>query len=524
MAELFHAERASDGRPVAIKVLLPQYARDPELVRMLADEARLQASLSHPNLVRVLDQGRVGRKAYIALELVDGASLRELLRAGKLPRPIAIAVACDVLRALVAVHAAGVVHRDVTPENVLISRAGEVKLGDFGIARSARAVGRTRTGVIKGKLAYLAPEQARGAVVGAPSDVFAAGLVLFEAVSGQQLLIADTEPELLRLAEAPVVRTCGSPDIDDVLRAMLAHEADARPTDLRVVIAQLEALGADRRGLNELVERARLHIGDDADLDDARPRTVRVVAPRRARRRFVPVAIASASVAAVISWLALRDGADPEVPRPRTAEAPRDATFEVAARLDIGGADDATPSDPPNDATPSRADMDARAARQSEADARGRGSATVAVDAGRPQVIAAADAAIGSAPADAGPPRGAGVDVHAAVAEVRATYRARGILDEDLPAESRTSLATAEANGDAATVARVRDAIAALRVDDTFVKRKLERLGAAMRSRGRPSKELEKLTSAALEELLDGRYEACNRHLNEIARGLGHSQ
>src|SRR5690349_17535774 len=164
MAEIFEA-RGPDGQRVVLKVLLPQHARDPEFVRMLEDEARVHTVLAHPNLVRVLGHGVDAEQPWLALEHVDGPSLADLgaalRRAGRrMPPGVAVYVAGELLRALEYVHDArdasgrplAIVHRDVTPQNVLLDRGGRVRLGDFGIARSTVRDGRTRTGVIKGKL------------------------------------------------------------------------------------------------------------------------------------------------------------------------------------------------------------------------------------------------------------------------------------------------------------------------------------------------------------------------------------
>src|SRR5262249_21151711 len=160
---------------------------------MFIDEAKLAAQLRHPNIVATHEVDRHEGNYYIAMEYVEGASLRTLLRAHRAageppPLPVALAIIDALLAALAYAHTAtdmrgkklGIVHRDVTPGNVLIGTTGEVKLADFGVARSAAKVAVTQTGVIKGTLAYMSPEQAAGQTVDARSDVFSVGAVLYE--------------------------------------------------------------------------------------------------------------------------------------------------------------------------------------------------------------------------------------------------------------------------------------------------------------------------------------------------------
>jgi hypothetical protein len=201
MAEVFLARKQGLGgfeRRVAIKRPLPYAADDPGFVAMFIEEAKLAAQLHHPNIVGTFEVDRVDGTTYIAMEYVEGATLRVLLRAARaraeaVPRPIVHALIDALLAALAHAHAAvdaqgrqlNIVHRDVTPGNLLVSLSGEVKLADFGVARSASRLSVTQTGVIKGTIAYMAPEQAMGAPVDARTDLFGAGAVLFDCLVGQ---------------------------------------------------------------------------------------------------------------------------------------------------------------------------------------------------------------------------------------------------------------------------------------------------------------------------------------------------
>lgn len=180
-------------RPVAIKIMDPQFASDPEFVRRFEFEARAVARLSHPGLVAVYDHGRDRDHAFLVMELVEGGTLRELLRErGPMPPHAAAAVMQPVLDALAVAHRAGLVHRDVKPENVLISDRGEVKIADFGLVRAVAAATTTSNSVILGTAAYLSPEQVTVGSADSRSDVYSAGVLLFEVLTGRTPFLADT--------------------------------------------------------------------------------------------------------------------------------------------------------------------------------------------------------------------------------------------------------------------------------------------------------------------------------------------
>ncbi|HVK73265.1 MAG TPA: serine/threonine-protein kinase, partial [Kofleriaceae bacterium] len=175
-------------KPVAIKRLLPELARDQEFVERLVAEAKLLVGLSHTNVISVLDLVRDGDDVFLVMEFVDGPSLRELLTArkqagtGPMPLPLATYVAQAACAGLAYAHgrpAGAIIHADISPSNVLLTSAGEVKLADFGIARPAGT-----GGAVEGKWAYMSPEQARGDGLDARSDEFALGVVLYELITG----------------------------------------------------------------------------------------------------------------------------------------------------------------------------------------------------------------------------------------------------------------------------------------------------------------------------------------------------
>ncbi|WP_051048030.1 Stk1 family PASTA domain-containing Ser/Thr kinase [Rhodococcus sp. AW25M09] len=180
-------------RPVAVKIMDPKFAEDPQFVQRFEFEARAVARLSHPGLVAVYDHGRDGEHAFLVMELVEGGTLRELLRErGPMPPHAAVAVVRPVLEALAVAHRAGLVHRDIKPENILISDDGDVKIADFGLVRAIAASTVTSSSVILGTAAYLSPEQVTTGSASASSDVYGVGVVLFELLTGRTPFTGDT--------------------------------------------------------------------------------------------------------------------------------------------------------------------------------------------------------------------------------------------------------------------------------------------------------------------------------------------
>ena len=187
MAEVYLAHDQLLDRPVALKVLFPEFARDPSFVERFRREAQAAANLNHPNIVAIYDWGQEHGTYFIVMEYVEGRSLRDLIRAeGPLdPSQAADDRAPTSPPALAFAHRNGVVHRDVKPGNVLITTSGQVKVTDFGIARaSGTSDGLTQTGSVMGTATYFSPEQAQGLAVDGRSDVYSLGVVLYEMVTG----------------------------------------------------------------------------------------------------------------------------------------------------------------------------------------------------------------------------------------------------------------------------------------------------------------------------------------------------
>jgi TonB family protein len=258
MAEVWKARmRGVEGfqKTVAIKKILPYMTDNADFVAMFIDEAKLAAQLSHPNIIHIYDLGKIGSDFYIAMEYVEGKDLRSLLNAARqqslpLPLGLALLIGVRVASGLAYAHRKrdfegremALVHRDVSPQNVLISYDGDVKLCDFGIAKAVSKAGETQMGALKGKLQYMSPEQARGNMVDARSDLFSLGTVLFEMLTGQRLFEGDSEMSVLEAVRQVKVRPPRQvdPTIPQEVDDVVMHALAGRPQDRFQTAGELE--------------------------------------------------------------------------------------------------------------------------------------------------------------------------------------------------------------------------------------------------------------------------------------------
>jgi eukaryotic-like serine/threonine-protein kinase len=236
MASVYLARDTELDRPVAIKLLAENVAGDEGLRKRFVREARLAARLSNPNVVTVFDAGEDEGRPYIVMEYVEGETLAELLaRRRRLPATEARDLALQACRGLAHAHAAGLVHRDVKPQNLLLRGDGALKIADFGIARAVEGTALTQAGTVLGTAAYLSPEQALGEPVSAASDVYSLGAVLYELLTGRPPLQPESLAELAEKQQRPSITPVRelAPEVPVDLEALvmrcLARNPDYRP-------------------------------------------------------------------------------------------------------------------------------------------------------------------------------------------------------------------------------------------------------------------------------------------------------
>ena len=263
MAEVFSAMSTSIGgfqKLVALKRILPHLSTDAEFVSLFIDEAKLTVSLSHGSIVQVFDFGRIENNYFIAMELVDGKDMTQVLikqskQRRTVPLEVAFFIISETLRGLEYAHTRrgrdgrelGIVHRDVSPHNVLVSYDGEVKITDFGIAKARTKVSLTRPGVVLGKFAYMSPEQARGHEVDARSDVYSAGITLYETLTGRRLFYSEDPAQILAKVRNPKVPPPSRyndnipPHVDELVMTALAIDPNERFGSARAFSTALQS-------------------------------------------------------------------------------------------------------------------------------------------------------------------------------------------------------------------------------------------------------------------------------------------
>jgi serine/threonine protein kinase len=284
MAEVFRGVAESMRgfkKNIAIKRILPSLTKNKKFVAMFLDEARLSLALQHANIVQVFDIGHTDDTYFIVMEYVDGVDLKALLEwRRRINRRVPIAhslyIALEMCKGLAYAHELvnpetnapfGIVHRDISPPNVLISKQGEVKVVDFGLAKATSQVEITDPGVVKGKMSYLSPEAARGEEVDHRADIFAVGILLYEFLTGKRLFYGETDyqtVELVRNAKIPPIKPQNpqvEPELEDIVRKALAKRKEDRyqnATDIQDAIAQYaysRGLKVIARDIAELVRQ-----------------------------------------------------------------------------------------------------------------------------------------------------------------------------------------------------------------------------------------------------------------------------
>ncbi len=269
MAEVFRGTVVgAEGfaRPVAVKRVLPGFSTVPQFAAMFVQEAQIASRLSHPNIVSVLDFDRdPDGRLFLVMEYVEGHDLSKLVETGPLPHAITIFVISEALRGLGHAHdlptgddVRGVVHRDVSPHNVLMSWEGAVKVSDFGIAKAREATAATASTMIKGKPGYMSPEQANGEALDGRSDLFATGVMLWEILTGRRLFDGTTQETIAQVLFKPIPRPSAinsavPVDLDAITMRLLARERSQRYPNAEAVIEDLaRCVDAPRNGRSDL--------------------------------------------------------------------------------------------------------------------------------------------------------------------------------------------------------------------------------------------------------------------------------
>jgi len=297
MAEVFVAKAFGvEGfeRLLAIKKILPTMGEDAEFISMFVDEARIAVQLSHANIVQVLELGKHDENLYISMEYISGRDLRQLIerfrkRQQPMPIPQACLIVAEVCEALDYAHRKrdangrplGIVHRDVSPQNVLVSFEGEVKLIDFGIAKAESRLQKTQAGILKGKFSYMSPEQVKGQPIDGRSDVFACGILLWELICGEKLFTGDSDFAVLEkvrngIVPAPrsVTRTCPEA-LEKVILKALANDPVQRyqsASELHDDLMRFTLMGEMVYGHRQLAEWLREEFQQDWQKEQERLR------------------------------------------------------------------------------------------------------------------------------------------------------------------------------------------------------------------------------------------------------------
>lgn len=261
MAEIYLAYQIMSPpdvkRLVALKRILPEYCNDPSFVNMFLNEAKIASYLNHPNIAFVYEVGEIKGIYYIAMEYIAGVNLKQLIKyAFPIPTEMVLYIISSIAYGLSYAHKfktedgtpLNIVHRDITPHNIMVSFSGEVKLLDFGIAKARIQAERTRSGVLKGKYSYMSPEQATGRIIDYRSDIFSLGIVLYEALTGIKPFASNSPIETLQLVQEckpispSLLSTRVTPTLERIILKCLAKDPNERYQDGELLAYELEEL------------------------------------------------------------------------------------------------------------------------------------------------------------------------------------------------------------------------------------------------------------------------------------------
>jgi len=262
MGAVYKARDNEVDRMVGLKVIRPELAANPEILRRFKQELVLAREITHKNVVRIYDLGESEGVKFITMEYVDGEDLKSVLRrSGRLPPAEAVSIMQQVCRALDACHSEGIIHRDLKPSNVMRDKTGKVLVMDFGLAQSAQARGLTQTGVLLGTLEYMSPEQAQGQDLGPTSDIYSAGLIFFELLTGKRAYEAQSAMASLmkrsqeRAVPASVVEKSVPRDLSNIVARCMEPKPGNRYQSVAELLADLEAYQPSTRTVSTVVIR-----------------------------------------------------------------------------------------------------------------------------------------------------------------------------------------------------------------------------------------------------------------------------
>jgi beta-lactam-binding protein with PASTA domain/predicted Ser/Thr protein kinase len=314
MADVWLAEDTELDRNVAIKILHDRFAQDGEFVQRFQREAQSAAGLQHPNVVGVFDRGSFGDSYFIAMEYVDGPSLKDLVKGG-MGTQDAIDFTRQILNAARFAHRKGIIHRDLKPQNVLIDDEGRARVADFGIARGGENSDITATGSVMGTAQYLSPEQAQGKPTTPRSDIYSIGVILYEALTGRVPFEGDSAVAvaLKQVSETPRRPSAINPNIppalDAVVMRALAKDPEARFTDAEAFLRALDAAekAPDKPRAEDTAAFAAVSPAGETDIPDDEDEDYEDYDPNRRRRwRWFAIALLACGVAALVAYALTR--------------------------------------------------------------------------------------------------------------------------------------------------------------------------------------------------------------------------
>jgi beta-lactam-binding protein with PASTA domain/predicted Ser/Thr protein kinase len=314
MADVWLAEDTELDRKVAVKILHDNFAQDSEFVQRFQREAQAAAGLQHPNVVGIFDRGAFDGTYFIAMEYVDGPSLKDLVKGGMSPKD-AIDFTRQILNAARFAHRKGIVHRDLKPQNVLIDDEGRARVADFGIARAGESSDITATGSVMGTAQYISPEQAQGKETTPRSDIYSIGVILYEALTGRVPFQGDSAVAvaLKQVSEAPrrpsAINPNVPPALDAVVMRALAKDPDARFKDADAFLRALDAAekAPDTPRPQDTAAYAAVTPEGETETPDGEVVEEEWVVERRSRRwRWIVLALLAAGVAALVAFALTR--------------------------------------------------------------------------------------------------------------------------------------------------------------------------------------------------------------------------